>query len=171
MLMDGIEFQKWNWPKRIKLTNLDDIHDTNEMYHMEMEGLRSKIYHMDEITHLKMNFVNEIENINGIDNMDDENYWMMKTHNIHEIIVIYEKWPSSIWLNMDGRWHYEVDFINEPTFIDVIKVSSMWLTRYAFSIPNMWYDPLMSSTLLICYYIWSTFSYCQNIFHIAKFHP
>jgi len=27
MLMDGIEFQKWNWPKRIKLTNLDDIHD------------------------------------------------------------------------------------------------------------------------------------------------
>jgi hypothetical protein len=38
------------------------------------KDLRSKIYHMDEITHLKMNFVNEIENINGIDNMDDENY-------------------------------------------------------------------------------------------------
>ncbi len=42
MLMDGIEFQKWNWPKRIKLTNLDDIHDTNEMYHMEMEGFTFK---------------------------------------------------------------------------------------------------------------------------------
>lgn len=36
------------------------------------KDLNSKIYHMDEITHLKMNFVNEI--INGIDNMDDESY-------------------------------------------------------------------------------------------------
>lgn len=42
MLMDGIEFQKWNWPKRIKLTNLDDIHDKIEMYHMEMEGSKFK---------------------------------------------------------------------------------------------------------------------------------
>jgi len=61
------------------------------MYHMEMEGSMFKIYHMDEITHLKMNFVNEIDNINGIDDIDEKSYWMMKTHNIHEIIVIYKK--------------------------------------------------------------------------------
>jgi hypothetical protein len=132
---------------------------------------------MDEITHLKTNFVNEINNINGIDNTDDESYWMMKTHNIHEIIVIYEKWPSSIWLNTDGRWHYEVDFINEPTFIDVIKVSSMWLTRYAFSIPNMWYDPLMSSTCSYvipygqCFHIGKIFSILPNFIYLFKFHP
>lgn len=139
------------------------------------KDLSSKIYHMDEITHLKMNFVNEI--INGIDNMDDESYWMMKTHNIHEIIVIYEKWPSSIWLNIDGHWHYEVHFINEPTFIDVIKVSSMWLTIYGFSIPKMWYDPLMSSTCSYVipygqgFHIGKMFSILPNFIYLFQFHP
>jgi hypothetical protein len=28
--------------QKVKLTNLDDIHDTNEMYHMEMEGSKFK---------------------------------------------------------------------------------------------------------------------------------
>ncbi len=141
------------------------------------KDLCSKIYHMDEITHPKMIFVNEIDNINGIDNMDDESCWMMKTHNIHDIIVIYEKWPSSTWLNIDGRWHYEVDFINEPTFIDVIKVSSMWLTRYAFSIPNMWYDPLMSSTCSYvipygqCFHIGKIFSILPIFIYLFQFHP